>query len=206
MIKIALHTPSGRMRHVDHANNGLGCECVCPKCGEILQAVHPEVHQSFFRHHKNVNCLGSQETALHKLAKQIIHDHYEMMVPSQGKLNYDGVVLEPMVGFFRADAKFTVDGKEYFCEVVVKNDVSTKKALFYRTTNRTCIEIDLTSFIGKEYSYEEIKEAVLTSVTNKRLIKNETQIEHQDDYDVLKVFVLLVLAFFGLRALWRILR
>lgn len=82
MIKIAKHVSTDRMLHVDLARNGLLCGCVCNECGEILQAVHPTKRDSHYRHNKNVNCQGAQESALHKLGKQIVEESSEMVIRS----------------------------------------------------------------------------------------------------------------------------
>lgn len=202
MIKIAPHTPSGRMLHVDHAVNGAACHCKCPECGEDLIAVHPKQNQSHYRHDSNVNCLGAQESALHKYGKQIIFDHNEMMIPSEGRLVYEDVRLEPRVGVFRADARILANGQEYFCEVVVKNEMKAEKEFFYENTNRKCIEIDLRRFIDTNYSYEEIINAVLSDVSNKRLIHKKVNLS-KSEWTFGEVLLVVVLAVLGIRWLTR---
>jgi hypothetical protein len=199
MIKMALHVPSGIFRHVDQAENGGACQCQCPQCGENLIAVHPKEYQSHYRHESNVDCKGAQETAIHKLAKQIIAESNMLFVNVNRQLFYSDVVLEPWIKPYRSDARFISDGAEYFCEVVVKHQLSPVKEQFYQSTNRKCLEIDLTEFIGKEYSYEEIKEALLTKVSNKRMIQLAIDHKAKDEFAFLKFALFLLLVFFGIR-------
>lgn len=202
-IKIAKHFPNGRMLHVDQARNGKLCNCVCVECKEQLLAAQGPIQDSHYKHIKNVMCKGAQMTALHKLGQQIIAEHTNMIIGQNRILNYGEVKLEPSIGLYRADARFLCEGEEYFCEVVVKNELTMEKELYYRSTNRKCIEIDLTEFVDKDYTYEEIKDAMLTKISNKRLIQKITTRSNDAGADFLKVAFFLVLAFFGLRALMR---
>jgi len=75
-VIIAYHTPSKKYKHIDNVDlisKGLKCECVCLKCGEKLIAVVEVTKKAkHFKHHTNIDCEGSQETALHELGKQIL--------------------------------------------------------------------------------------------------------------------------------------
>lgn len=55
--------------------SGLRCNCVCPSCGERLQAKLPKTKEDFtprFAHHNAETCDYATETALHLKAKEII--------------------------------------------------------------------------------------------------------------------------------------
>jgi hypothetical protein len=197
-IKIAKHLPSGRMIHVDNAENGLSCDCVCEQCKETMQAVQGMKRDSHFRHHVYSQCLGAQESALHKLAKQILLENQSIALPGQLILNYENPVAEPIVGVFRADVKLISQTKSWFCEIVVSNPISMSKEFFYSQSNHNCLEIDLSEALTTNLSIKEIEELVLHSTYNKRVLKRFSLAEQKNPLeDLLKVLGLLLAFFLG---------
>lgn len=201
MIKIAKHVSTGRMLHVDLAQNGLSCGCVCVGCGEVVQAVQPNKRESFYRHH-NINCRGAQETALHKLGKQIIAEHNEMYLRPGYSIIYRDVVLESIIGDYRSDALISTDTGTYYVEVVVNHELSAEKEKYYRSIGK-CVEIDLREFIGQQYTYDEIKDAVLSQTHNKRLIQAVPTTAQFDMWEYLKPLAVILVLILGIRALSR---
>ena len=63
---------------------GLKCNCVCPLCNEKLSAKLGSKNQHHFAHNSNSNCnlTSATETALHRLAKEIIEDEKTILLPS----------------------------------------------------------------------------------------------------------------------------
>lgn len=61
------------IKDLDLNRKGKKCGCICPECRLDLVAVRGEVYEAHFRHMVEDNtCKGSDETLLHKLAKEII--------------------------------------------------------------------------------------------------------------------------------------
>lgn len=82
--------------------------------------------------------------------------------------------------------------------------MTADKEEYYRSIGK-CIEIDLGEFIGEKFTHDEIRNAVLSGIHNKRLIQ-AVRVPAQDDIDILeflKPIAFLVLLFFGIRALIR---
>lgn len=64
---------SGRMVGVKEVANGINCACVCPSCGAPLVARQGKIRTWHFSHAPGHEaCGGGAESALHRMAKQII--------------------------------------------------------------------------------------------------------------------------------------
>jgi phage antirepressor YoqD-like protein len=201
-IKLAKHRFTGKIMHIDKARNGLSCDCICEKCGERLEACQGSKRDWHFRHHTNINCLGSQESALHKLAKQLILANNEIRISTDRVLFYSDAVEEEALGLFRPDAKIVSNGENVFFEILVTNPVSLIKESFFKTGEHKSIEIDLRN-VSPELSYDEIKNLVLERSNNKRIIFWQKVISPpKKEYSLLEVIGIIFLVFFGLKLLF----
>ena len=81
-LTYALDT-NGKLVHVDCVPRGLACKCFCPHCKSELVAKNGgnrKVHH--FAHANGSDCVGAIESALHKMAKDILQEHKLIMLPS----------------------------------------------------------------------------------------------------------------------------
>ena len=81
-LTYALDT-NGKLVHVDCVPRGLACKCLCPHCKSELVAKNGgnrKVHH--FAHVNGSDCVGAIESALHKMAKDILQEHKLIMLPS----------------------------------------------------------------------------------------------------------------------------
>src|SRR5690606_16981536 len=92
--------PDGRVLHISEVPSGLDCGCSCPGCDRRLSAHKGDVLAHHFAHHDPTNCSGGRETALHKLAKQVIAE--------QGL-----VALPPVVAKHGDNERLLADGKVF---------------------------------------------------------------------------------------------
>ena len=74
---IFAHTRDGEIVSVKEVQNGLRCNCYCPQCSARLVAKnrsteHVIAHFAHLPGHSNDACKSAGETALHKLAKDIL--------------------------------------------------------------------------------------------------------------------------------------
>ena len=72
----------GKLIHVDSVSTGLACKCFCPHCkGELVakNGGNRKVHH--FAHANGNDCIGAIESALHKMAKDILQEHRLIMLP-----------------------------------------------------------------------------------------------------------------------------
>ena len=80
-IPFALHSPSGRIVTPVEVESGLGCECVCAGCGAKLMAKKGGVRAWHFAHYEDTDCRNATETAIHRMAKQLIAERSCILLP-----------------------------------------------------------------------------------------------------------------------------
>lgn len=174
IIKCAIHRITGEAIHIDKADNGLDCGCYCTVCDKDFIAVQGKSlrpREWHFRHHgeKESNCPGGAETALHKLAKQIIVGSSSMTLPKFGVIDYTDPVAEKMHLTTRPDVTVTYkDGVAYF-EVAVNHFIEPEKEIFFTRGLYRSVEIDL-SRLAPDASLPETEHAVLHDPENKHVI------------------------------------
>lgn len=71
---------TGQMRGIDEVEQGLACNCVCPGCRSPLVARKGPVRVHHFAH-QGTSCTIGAETALHRMAKQIVADERRLVQP-----------------------------------------------------------------------------------------------------------------------------
>lgn len=173
-IKLALHRPSDKVVHVDEAENGLACNCVCETCGENLQAVQGEKRDWHFRHDSNSTCQGGQESALHKLGKQILLEARALEIPNFGRFEYADASTEQVLDKtqFRSDVCLKSTEKTIHVEILVTHFNEPEKEKHYKTQKIESVEINLFGFFENfsKVKFEEIKQAVLDGTDCKRVI------------------------------------
>lgn len=180
MIKIAYHPTTEKFIHIDNSDNGLACNCVCLQCNERLEAKQGEIREKHFSHHTILNCEGSQETALHELAKQILVDNLQLNIPERGTVTYSNPVAEKMLEQFRPDVSATYDRKPIYFEIYVTHAVDSGKEKFLKLGKHRSLEIDLSTCTAT--SFDEIKKLVLKEINNKKVFHwlDEKQIAEQN--------------------------
>lgn len=82
LIPFALR--DGRMLAPHQVKAGLACGCVCPGCGApvVAKALDSANRRAHFAHHGRQACAGGVESALHRMAKQIIADRRTLLLPA----------------------------------------------------------------------------------------------------------------------------
>lgn len=185
---------TGKVISIFEAPNGLSCNCVCPECDKDFMAVQGEKKEWHFRHSIESSCSGGQETALHKMAKQILSENSLIQLPLYGQLLYTDPRTEKYVGKIRPDVIVKLDDDSDLCiEILVKHPVGVEKELVYTNGCHRSIEIDLKDYLFT--TNEELEKEVLFSTSNKRIIFWEKEIVEQistsvedskDNYDWLK--------------------
>jgi len=74
----------GRMVTPHQVVTGLACGCVCACCGApvMAKALDSKDRRAHFSHHGRAACSGGVESALHRMAKQVIADRRELLLPA----------------------------------------------------------------------------------------------------------------------------
>ncbi|MEI8278831.1 MAG: competence protein CoiA family protein [Bacteroidota bacterium] len=170
VMKFAKDKATDNIVHVEEVVRGKKCNCVCLKCNENLIAKKGQIYTHFFAHESNSDCQGSQETDLHKYAKQVIVDNTQITIPQHGIITYSNPIAEKKLDENNLKPDVIADylTQELLFEVLVTSPVSDKKEKDYQENERKSIEIDLRKIDVS--TPETIKEAILNDPLNKRII------------------------------------
>jgi hypothetical protein len=169
----------GRIVHVSMVPRGAACACTCPNplCGSPLVARKGEEKVDHFGHVADSACGGSVQTAIHRLAKQIVEDKKQLYVPAVtasygGKVRtiyearlvtFDHVEKEfqdlkqiiPDIFVLRLDRRLLI-------EFAVTHPCDQEKIAKIRARGIAALEIDL-SEVARDASPEVIEQAVIES-------------------------------------------
>ena len=174
--------------HIDSVGNGLSCGCVCPHCGEALEACQGDVRQHFFRHASGTNCPGARMTALHMMAQKALERDKTVMLPAYEGLYYqheaeniDFDIVDLEVAYeiegklLRPDCVGVVadkEGKEHslWIEIYVTHEVDEEKIKHIKDSGISCIEIDLSDMLEKGFNEEDIAERLVKSAKSRKWI------------------------------------
>ncbi|RWN54134.1 hypothetical protein [Mesorhizobium sp.] len=173
----------GNLVHISTAERGLKCACVCPgMCGSRLVARTMAKTPHFAHHHRDA-CGGGPETALHKLAKQIIKERLTLFVPKRIATHGDvervlpgreEITLESASLEFRdpqqivPDLYVTSQGRKLFVEIAVTHPCDDEKILRIREHGIAAIEIDL-SRLPRDAAPDVVADVVIRSAPRKWL-------------------------------------
>jgi len=196
-VKLTYGFKDSRLYHVMSVENGLSCGCTCPKCGATLVAKNNVKKMSaHFAHYQSDECKGGVETALHKMAIQIIVENKTISTPGffktpsrrdrQGnvhygneinyssiKVDFDEVYPEYTRDGYRVDATGLTDNKMVHIEIRVTHEVDEEKSKKVRGAGDIMFEIDLRGVDPNILMDDaEFKKVVLHDASNRKWISN----------------------------------
>jgi hypothetical protein len=180
--------PDGRIVHISDAPRGSQCGCTCVACGARLIAKQGKIKIPHFSHAAYTACGGGAETALHRLAKQVISDNLKLRLPEM-RAEYDGEIriLRPaqIIEFDRAEIEkalvadstlsrgslipdmFLWKGdRRLMVEIYVTHPCDENKLARLRQQDIAAIEIDL-SRLPRNVSPAEFEEAVISGAARR---------------------------------------
>lgn len=144
-----------KLIHIDSVSTGLACKCFCPHCKSELVAKNGgsrKVHH--FAHANGSDCVGAIESALHKMAKDILQEHKLIMLPPvrQGGTEKQTVFGKVEIEVFDRELSlrpdcigYTENGCIMWVEFKRSHEVDIKKAGKIISAKIDCVEIDLNS-------------------------------------------------------------
>lgn len=150
-------SPDGRLMHVAEVSAGLACWCRCPRCGSPLVARKGAVVAPHFAHAGGRACKAAWETTLHRLAKEVIREARELLLPeavaeldgvrecvsAAQAFRYDAVATEVDLGGLRPDAVLHRAGRTLAVEFAVTHFCEPEKVAELRRRGLPCVEVDL---------------------------------------------------------------
>lgn len=174
----------GVLVHIDDVTNGNSCNCVCPACKQPLMARQGETYAHHFAHQSNQVCQYGYETSLHYMAKEIIQQAKQFLLPPvciplgprrsktiQGArmVSVRNVELEQRLGGIIPDIVLYTDGQPVLVEIYVTHPVDEKKKEKIRKIDLPMIEIDL-SQVTREVTREALTEILLQKESQKKWV------------------------------------
>lgn len=177
-----------QLLHVSEVERGLACQCRCVQCQEPLVARQGQVRGHHFAHASNREaCESNHETLLHWYAKRLIVEARGLVVPmtpaaaaalgasdgtSRGILHAQGDVQEEVyLGDIRPDVLVTADGGVVVAiEVAYSSFCDVVKTAAFAAKGMPALEIDLSAFTPDTFDPVLVKEAVISSVDDKRWV------------------------------------
>jgi len=195
-IKLAYGQQGEKLVHVNNVANGLKCECVCPGCGSQLIARNKpnSKMRAHFAHYKSQECDSGIESALHKMAIQLIADIKTIVVPEYRKKpeisnlnkelyegqeilypskreNFDRVEKEYDRKGYRVDATGFENDNMLHIEIKVTHKVDEEKSKLVASRDEYMIEVDLGSLDPDILMDEDaFKHAVIEDIDNRHWI------------------------------------
>lgn len=169
---LAIHAEDNKIKHISEVSNGDKCNCKCVKCHAKLTAVNNEKNkrEHHFRH-KNSDCNGAPETALHLLAKQIIEENAEIRIDEDKLFTYSNVESESTLNDFVPDIIVTDEptNKKWLIEIAVTSFVNDEKLKKIKRANENCLEVNLKN-IDRNITPSELKPIVLNELNNRKIL------------------------------------
>ncbi len=195
--KIPFGLKNGHLVHIDEVPKGLDCGCICPACNSPLVAKKGNKNIHHFSHHNAPECKEAVETTIHLLAKEIIKESEEILLPSaffyvgankspweissRKIVKYIDVAIETKIGNIIPDIiLFTNEGK-LLVEIGVTHFVDSDKTAKIKNIGLSTIEIMLNDF-SEIFDKEKLRERILYQTKGKRWIFHETVAAFRKDF------------------------
>ena len=185
-----------RMVSVDAVATGLACGCICPACFGRLVAKKGASRVHHFAHvASNAICTYGAETAIHRMAKQLLLDarrifapgfawqesvsdddgveFYESAIVCEAENHrFDSMFIEADFRGIRPDAIGWLDDRPLLIEIAVRHPVGQDKAERLSRLNVACVEVDLSKVDSSTITEEQLRRLVLDESKTKRWISH----------------------------------
>lgn len=176
-LTYAIDAETGKMVYIGSVKRGRSCNCLCPKCNEVLVAKlgWEGGRQAHFAHAKGTDCQGAYMTTLHKLAIQIIEEKKSVMFPAYKEINQQKIFFKEVEVEQRTDRKdlqpdivgITADKLRWSIEIRNTHEVNLAKTEKLKESQITCLEIDV-----RNQKLENLETFILESTEDRKWINN----------------------------------
>ncbi len=202
LLQLAL-TERGEIVSIYKVEAGLNCNCYCPNCKRKLVAknkgktsnetLKPNQKRAHFAHYNVPECSGAAESAIHFLAKEILKERKNILLPGSSYnrqtllestfMSFDEVLIEQRVKinnqYIIPDAILVKNGKQLFIEFYKTHIVNDEKIELIKASEISCLEIDLNfieAVIKGEVNRAGIIELLETEQNGKYWIHNQKEL------------------------------
>lgn len=199
--RIPFGLKNGVMVGISEVDSGLACGCICSSCGGKLQAKKGKKNVHHFSHDPSEDtklCESPFETAVHKMAKQILSEEREILLPelyvkvtvsdnagnfheesglveAKSLKSFDSVEIEKCLDDIRPDVIAYHNSTPFLIEIAVTHFSDRSKIDKIRNMSISAIEIDI-SDVDESITKEELKKLIIDNVDNKNWISNPAAI------------------------------
>jgi len=194
--------------HVSAVATGLACACICPQCESQLVAKNNPLNKrvAHFQHYQTSECDQAVETSLHLLAKEVLDQSRQMMLPGfkerfvvkDKKYRGYGPLLDEEKEFLKSelvtledvkieiyqegikpDLLVWVNGEPVMVEIYVTHKVDPDKLKRIKKKEIPAIEIDLHT-INRTISREDLKSILMSGEFSKWIHSPIIDLARQD--------------------------
>ncbi len=191
----------GKVVHVSTVISGAACHCNCPGCDAPLVARHySNGTTDHFAHMPGASCSGAAETALHRMAKQIVEESRELLLPDvtakykeeialihKSRLVKFDTIKQEYIGFtdFVPDLFLDLNGHSLIVEIYVTHACDEEKIEKLRMAGIAALEIDI-SDVNRAYKPEFLRDVVLETAKRKWIFhpKIDAEVERLKEVEI----------------------
>ena len=162
-IPFGWHVEEKRFKDPHQVPNGDKCGCICIECKKPLQAAQGAIRQHYFRHKNVSTCSGNLESLMHKVAKQIICDHHDLLDGDSVNFHYDVSVPERRRYGKQPDIylKNSEIGQSLIVEIFYTHLTELDTLETYINNNERILEIDISCTRAAFFDYVALTALVL---------------------------------------------
>lgn len=191
LLPFAERRTDGLLVSPEEVERGLACDCTCPGCGHSVVARQGTEKVWHFAHHRAPMCTDGYQKSVHELAKQLLRDRKELLVPSLEAMvsanDAHGRLLEERELVFESksvpldECRATVKLDDVTADVLGRlreHEVLVEVTVFHRlmpdkearlvATGIPSLEIDLSVFKSVQATRKGIEEALFKDNGNRR--------------------------------------
>lgn len=173
----------GNVVHISDVENGIDCNCRCLSCGQKLIAKNKTTNTKtpHFAHWNVKECAFAFETTIHKVAKKIINEKKQILLPAIYNSNFEALTEDQMISldevisedekitsiglnrdgsFIRPDLIGIKNNRQIVIEIAVTHKTDDDKVNKLINHKISAIEIDL-ECLSRNATIDEIERAIL---------------------------------------------
>lgn len=193
LLPFATRLSDGQLVSPDEVARGMACSCVCPNCKVAVLAKQGTEREWHFAHAKGEKCAEGYEVSIHELAKQMLRQRKELLLPSlivkTSGVDAYGRLLEEQepvlesslvkldecktgvnLGGVNVDAIGQLKGHEILIEVTVFHRLMPDKQERLVETKIPSIQINLEQFKSRQATRELLEKAIFEDENIRRWI------------------------------------
>lgn len=193
LLPFATRLSDGKLVSPDEVERGRACNCSCPGCNVEVIAKQGTEREWHFAHAKGEKCAEGYEVSIHELAKQMLRQRKELLLPSliakvsgidaYGRLleEHEPVLESHMVkldecktgfnlGGVNVDALGRLKGHEILIEITVFHRLMPDKQERLVETEISSIQINLEQFQSRQATRELLEKAIFENENIRRWI------------------------------------